>query len=718
MLKRVILISGILIAGANPASGQEQPDRGLGRGAKQAQSRGADEVVVTPDPQADLPRVVESFDFNNVDVLTLVKQISKLTGKKFILNSEVLRKKGITIIAPTQISVQEAYNVFLTVLDSNDLAVVKAGKFLKIIQKKDVSGGVSLYKGDYYPRNDEYITRVIKLKYIDAENLEDILAKGRGGALLTKKDIKMKAFGDTNTLIVTATGSQIAELEEIIALLDVKGFDNQLAVIPVNYADAAKIKDMLENLLFDKDGGKSKKRGSSGVSSGAERYSKIFTDERTNAIIALANEPGVRKIRELVRKLDFVIEGGNNMHVYYMKNARAKDISQTLSNIIGSGKAAKGAEFTNVSITADDGINALVISAKPKEYEAIQEVINMLDVRKGQVLFETITMEISLDDDSSFGISSNYALSPEVPRAVGFDPGVSSQNNIMNFLTNPGALSGLILGFGSNKTVTANIGGTELTIPSLAAFITALEKNSEANILQRPSIITSDNEEAKITVLDKIPVLKGSTITQGLAQQSVDKEEVGLQLTITPHINETSDFIKLDLEQETSNITDKAPRDLAGTTVATSSRKIKTSVVVRDEDTVVIGGLYRDDVSTTYNKVPILGDIPIIGWLFKGKTSRSVKTNLLVFITPHIVRDYEKHSKLTRDALRSRKGFIKQNFGGEDKFKDIVEAIERKNQYNLTEKTGNKPGKKTGEEQEKEYLPESGVKPLTVETQK
>ncbi|HOW16770.1 MAG TPA: hypothetical protein PK443_03575, partial [bacterium] len=343
----------------------------------------------------------------------------------------------------------------------------------------------------------------------------------------------------------------------------------------------------------------------------------------------------------------------------------------------------------------------LVISAKPKQFEALAKVIDSLDRRKGQVLFETITMEVSLNDDTSFGISSNYALSSEVPRAVGFDSGVSSTNNIMNFLTNPAALSGMILGFGSKKTVSVKLSGQTLSIPTLSAFITAIEKNSEANVLQRPSIITSDNEEATIKVLDKIPVVSGTVLsTTGLSQQNIDKVEVGLTLKITPRINEASDFMKLDVEQEVSNITDKAPKDLATTTQATNTRNIKTSVVVRDKDTVVIGGLLSDNLSTTYNKVPVLGDIPLLGWFFKGKTTRASKTNLIVFITPNIIRDYETHSDLSQKILQNRKGFVKQNLGGEDKYGKVINAIENKINEQIDEKN---------------YMPDNGVKTFKID---
>jgi type II secretory pathway component GspD/PulD (secretin) len=271
----------------------------------------------------------------------------------------------------------------------------------------------------------------------------------------------------------------------------------------------------------------------------------------------------------------------------------------------------------------------------------------------------------------------------------------------MNFLTNPAALSGMILGFGSKKTVSVKLSGQTLSIPTLSAFITAIEKNSEANVLQRPSIITSDNEEATIKVLDKIPVVSGTVLsTTGLSQQNIDKVEVGLTLKITPRINEASDFMKLDVEQEVSNITDKAPKDLATTTQATNTRNIKTSVVVRDKDTVVIGGLLSDNLSTTYNKVPVLGDIPLLGWFFKGKTTRASKTNLIVFITPNIIRDYETHSDLSQKILQNRKGFVKQNLGGEDKYGKVINAIENKINEQIDEKN---------------YMPEDGVKTFKID---
>lgn len=688
----------------------------------QTVTKSGKDVIVTPADAGSGAKIVESFDFNNVDILTLTKQISKLTGKRFIVNENLASKKGITIVAPTPISVQEAYNVYLTVLDSNGYAVIKSGEFLKVIEKKDVSSGVTIYKGEYFPRNDEYITRLIKLKNLNATELVNDLigvSTARTSTGFFGKDLKAKALEDTNTILVTGTGSQIASFIEIVELMDVKGYNAQLAVVPVKNADAADIKDIIENLLFKSGSSVTAARRTAltartasqqnEVVRGAERYSSIFVDERTNSIIVLANNAGIRKIRALVGKLDFEMEGGNNIHVYKLKHAKAEDISATLTSVIAGKAAAAAGQKDNllesVKINPDKGSNSLVISAKPKQYEALAKVIQSLDVRKGQVLFETITMEISLTDDSSFGISSNYALSSEVPRAVGFDSGVSSQNNIMNFLTNPAALSGMILGFGSRKTVNVTLNGTTLNIPTLSAFITAIEKNSEANVLQRPSIITSDNEEAQIKVMDKIPVVKGTVIsTSGLSQQNIDNIDVGLSLKITPRINEATDFMKLEIEQEVSNITDKAPKDLATTTQATNSRFIKTNVVVRDQDTVVIGGLLSDDINTTYNKVPVLGDIPLLGWFFKGKTTRANKTNLLVFITPNIIRDYEVHSDLTKKALQNRKGFVKQNFGGEDKYGQIVNAIEKKLELQS----------KTPSMEEKSYMPESGVKTFDI----
>lgn len=718
------------------------------------------DVVVTPEGEKPDKNLVESFDFNNVDIMTLVKQISRLTGKRFIVDETIAsKKKGITIVAPTSISVQEAYDTFLTVLDAHGLAVVKSGPMLKIVDKNTSSSGVSLYKGEYFPRNDEYITKLIKLDHINASDLANTLSGTAVGAKpgtgLIASTVKLKALDDTNTLIVTGTGSQISDIVEMVKILDIKDDASKLAVIPVNNADAGHLKNIVEQILFNQGSSSVASTGvptrrtparfpattgttSSGViTRGAERYSTIYVDDRTNSIIVLANNAGINSVRELVRKLDFKMEGSNGIHIYSLSNARADKLSETLNRIIGTtsgsattastqstGTVASGM-FEGVKITHDGGsvsgagtsgtassggggTNSLIIIAKPKQYEELKPIIASLDKRKGQVLFETITMELSLGDDTSFGISSNYALSSEVPRAVGFDPGVSSSNNIMNFLTNPSALSGMILGFGSKKTVSVTMGGTSMKIPTLSAFITALEKNSEANVLQRPSIITSDNETAVIEVMDKIPNVKGTVVQQGISQQNIEMIDVGLKLEITPTINDNSDFIKLKIKQETSNITDKAPRDLAGTTTATNKRSIDTNVIVRDKDTVVIGGLYRDDLSVTYNKVPILGDIPLLGWFFKGKTTRATKTNLVVFITPNIVRDYETHSKLTLQNLEGRKGFVKTNFTSADKFGAISASVEEKVRSQMSDKD-------LEEFDKSKYMPEDGVKPIGLQ---
>jgi general secretion pathway protein D len=667
--------------------------------------------------------IVESFDMKDVDVLTLTKNISKLTGKKFIISDDKIKKQKVTIVSPTSITVQDAYNAFLTVLDANGYAVLESGPFLKIVEKKDTPGGVALHKGTYYPKNDQYITRVIKLKYINASDIEEELSGSRKNSFLGN-NLKIKALEDTNTLLVTGTGNEISSLEKIISLLDIKGYNFQLAVIPIKNADASKMKEIIENLIFQsEDSGSTSTTRKIGFSrllkksspasskssygKGSERYSKIFSDDRTNSIIVLANKDGINNVKNLVKKLDFRVVGGSNIHVYNLQNAKAENVSKTLNNLIQGSKLKKDTDnlFSEVKVTYDEGVNAIVVSAKPKDYQSIKEIIDKLDVRKGQVLFETVTVELTIDEDSSLGVSSNYAMSPEVPRAVGFDPSISSSNTMMNYLTDPSALSGMILGFGSKEVIDVNLGGETLSVPRLSAFITALEKNSKANVLQRPSIITSDNEEATIKVMDKIPVVKGTVLNQVGSQQNIEEVEVGLLLKITPMINQDAEFIKLNIDQETSNLTDKAPRDLSATTVSTNSREIKTSVLVRDGDTVVIGGLYKDDVSTTQNKVPFLGDIPLIGWLFRGKTERSTKTNLLVFITPHVVKNYETHQQLTLDALEGRKGFIK-NFEKKDKFKGILESIENKNKNQI---------KKAKESKKDTYLPESGIKFLPLQ---
>ena len=654
----------------------------------------------------NFPDLIESFDYPQADITDVIKAISELTGKNFIVDPQVRGK--VSILAPTPITVAEAYRAFLSALAINGLTVVPSGKFLKIKSARNSQrDSIETYSGKYFPNSDQMITRIIKLKYISAADVNKQLR------ILPSKDGEMVPYAPTNSIIISDYGSNIERVENIFKQLDVPGFEEQLQVITIHYAKAKDIANLLDQII-NKGQGSSKSRFGSGVprfrrnrtespsgGSGAESYSLVVADERTNAIIVVGNKAGIAKIRSLIAKLDFKLrpEDQGGVFVYYVRHGEAEQISNVLNGIAAESKKAqkssgKGTTKTKsgsanpldqtagvfggeVQVSAEKNTNSLIITAGRQDYEVVKNILSKIDIARDQVFVKTVIMEMNSTKAQTWGI--DYYTFDRDSNGVGR---IGFRSSPIGSLLNPSADSGAILGFGSGQTFELKAGNLSATVTSLMGLIRFLKGSAGGNVLSTPQIMVLDNEEGEIEVGETVPVnlSRDSSATTGALSTTANREDVTIKLSLTPFISPDTDSVKLKIEQQVKQLspTKVQADELAKSAVATTKRMIKTQIVVNSGDTAVLGGLMSDTEIEDTTKVPILGDIPILGWLFKGKTTEKRKSNLVVFITPQVIRNTVDNAKLLNNKINERISFIQRYMGGRDPHGEIIDKLPRR----------------------------------------
>lgn len=649
----------------------------------------------------NFPETIESFDFPNVEITDVIKAIGELTGKNFIIDPGVRGK--ITIIAPSKITVAEAYKAFLSALAINGFTVVPSGSFLKIKSARNAQrDSIETYSGAYYPNSDQMITRIIHLKHIQAEQVN------RDLRILSSKDGEMSVYTATNSLILSDYGSNIDRVMKIISQLDVPGFEDQIEVIPIKYAKAKDLADLVDKVV--NKGAKSTNTAPGSFSAGVPRFSRstgtsaqqgtsffmAIPEDRTNSIIAMGNRAGIIRLKKLIAQLDFRIRAGESggVYVYYVKNGVAETIAQTLQGVtkdaapkpagggllspigVGAGAIQPTEIFGgDVKITADKSTNALVITASKQDYEMVLNILNKLDIARDQVFVETIIMEMSNSDSNNWGVG--YYKYNEGAGKAGF---VSSGFDLQGLLSPLGG-TGATLGFADGKTVnvTDPITKATIAIPNLVGFINFIKSNTKANILSTPQVLALDNQTAEIEVGDSVPVsLTTTTNAAGQNTFSANFQDATIKLTIKPFISPSSETVRMEVDQKISQATQVTlPKGLQDNSQPLAKRNIKTTLVIKNEDTAVLGGLMKDKETEKVSKVPLLGDLPIIGWLFKGREVTKEKVNLLVFLTPKIIRNPADQKAVVDRKLDDRLKYIKSQ-GGKDPYGETVDRIGKK----------------------------------------
>lgn len=572
------------------------------------------------------------LNFNEVDISTMVKFISDLTGKNFILDDRV--KGKISVYSPSKLSIEEAYNVFTSVLELKGFTVVESGRVAKIVPSASArqSGFKLLPQGEQAPVNENYVAQVTKLEYITPQEAVTFLQP------MISKDGHISAFGPGNLILMVDSSINIRKLHGILQTIDTERTREGLEIIYLKNASAENAATTVRQWLSGSDGkpGQPAAPGSSSIS--------VNADQRLNALLIFGNETIKKAIRELVLKLDVAPpEASSKVNVYYLENTDATEMAKVLDSIVKGisaqatpqpGAAAPQAsafDSGKVTITPDKASNSLVIMASPNDYNNLIQVIKKLDRRSKQVFVQAMIAEISLDKSHELGVQLG---------AIG--GGQPSNNLTVAGMFDPlGSLTtiGSILASGGTLTPVVNASAVNVT-----AVLKALDKNGLLNILSTPNILTSDNKEAEINVGENVPFQGSSTQSTIGTTTSVERKDVGIILKIKPQISE-GDYIRMEINQEISQV--KAGKGQA-IDLVTTKRSAKTNVVVKNRDTVVIGGLIQDSEEDVINKVPILGDIPLLGWLFKSTSKVRKKTNLVLLLTPYIIKDAADLAEMTQ----------------------------------------------------------------------
>lgn len=678
----------------NPGSAGETVSAGGGPPGGVISGKRFQSIRVDDETGEGSKEIVTDFNFPDADIMDIAKTLGKLTGKNFILDKEV--KGRITIISNGPITVGDAWKAFLTALDINNFALIPSGKYIRIARQRDARDKqLRTYTGESSPDSDALITRVFPLKYIDAEEV------ARTFRSFMPANSRIIPYEQTNTVIVTDTGSNIAKLNKMLEILDVEGYDVGIEVIPVKVASASELSKLIDTLIPGAGGGPGAPPGAprfGGTGRFSARRTKeggvintIIADERTNALIINANSKGVEQVRELVAKLDQKVPvqtGGGKVHVKYLQFADAEQIANTLNNIAsstgggaprppssigGGGTGVNPVSATlfegSIKIAPDKSTNSLVITASPADFVVVERVVNRLDIPRDEVYVEVVILEVALNKDFKF--SSNIAA-PNAGIAL------TPNTDLLDFVLNPIGTGGGVIGFKGPGETTIKVGGVDQKVPGVLGMIKAIQTNAKANVLATPQIIALDNTEANFESTENLPVPQTAAVPGAGVTTTVGKEPVTLSIKITPQINKITNFVKLKVIAKIGDVVDrKLPDAVAALARATLNRTADTTVIVGDGDTVVIGGLIRDKQVETVSKIPLLGDIPLLGWLFRARSSSSEKTNLMIFLTPHIVRQYEKVRAILDRKLKERDEYIESNAGGDDPLRKQRDEIIR-----------------------------------------
>jgi general secretion pathway protein D len=604
-----------------------------------------------------------TIDFDNVDIGVLVKFVSELTGKNFIIDDKV--KGKVTVISPKKIPVEDVYKVFLSVLEVNGFTVVPSGDMTKIIpasfaREKSLE---TRTKNEPGSPDDRMITQIVSLERANPDEVKRILDP------IISKSSSVLSYPPAGMLVITDYLSNIKRLLEIISALDVEGAGDQISYIPLQNASASEVVKSLTTIF--------QQRQSKAISI------KVVADSRTNSIIILASVSETESVRKLVAMMDKdVPRGDSNIQVFNLQNSIAEDMAKVLNSIKDSGTSASATAGTagaqkvttpviskNVQVVADKATNTLVIMAEREDYKVLENIIKQLDVPRPMVYIEALIMEVNANKDFKLGVDwTGISDTGQVGfKGSGSAAFASSGNGLMPSLTTSNGVTSLSLPSGFSMGVVGagiTIGG--IVFPTIGAVVQAYKTDNEVSILSTPQIMTLDNEEAEINVGSNVPYLTRqdtTSTTNSINYNSYEYKDVGVILNITPHINQEN-FIRLKISQQVTKVTSTGSNDNVSMPT-TLKRTAKTTVVVKDNETVVIGGLVGDSTEDTTTRVPLFGDIPLLGWLFKAKTVTREKTNLYVFLTPHIVRTQKDAGKIyeeKKDSMGSvTEGVIKLN---------------------------------------------------------
>jgi general secretion pathway protein D len=574
---------------------------------------------------------VWKINLKNADIREFVSQVSTITGKSFIVDPRV--KGDVTVISSTSMDRRGIYELFLSVLQVHGFAAVQSGNVTKIVQT--VLAKQSPNPGDFRDdiRSEEIITRVAPVTNIPSEEIVKVLRP------LIPQYGQIAALSEPNVVIISDHADNINRLVEIINRVDVAD-SLEVSVVDLKEAWVEDIITLLEQLAPEQIGKSAK---------GPNRVS-IVASERTNSLVIKGERYTVARVKQLVAQLDVPANRSGTIKVVRLAHSDATKMAEILNSLVKERKSGDNAGMVEVSVQADEAINALVIRADPANMIDIMDIIDSLDVRRMQVLIEAAIVEVTADFSRQLGSELAVGAAGTSTTPLGLTAPSGTLAQILQGLAitgQPAAPSSL----GESPLIAG--GRIDATGTSFAFIIKALAANGDVNLLSTPSITTMDNEEAKIVVGQNVPFRTGSTITgsQGTTNPftTIQREDVGLTLEVTPHIN-SDNLVRLLIHQEVSEV-DASSLSVIGSQAAadliTNKRTIDTTILVEDNEVIILGGLIRDKETQAESRVPLLGSIPGLGMLFRNRTTSTEKQNLMVFLRPTVLSNQQDIAEAT-----------------------------------------------------------------------
>jgi len=626
-----------------------------------------------------------TLNFVNADIESVAAAIGKMTNRNFLIDPRV--KGTVNLVSARPVPASAVYGIFLSALRLQGFAAVESGGITKILPEAEAKLHVSGAGSRGSAGGDRMQTQVYTLKFTSASQLMPVLRP------IISPNNTIAAFAGTNSLVITDYGENLRRIERIIEAIDRPG-GGEPVVIPLRYAAAADVIQTLTKVMSDSI------VATPGQAGAIELSLRVYlaSDTRTNSIVVRSENPArTALVRSMVEQLDVRTGTAANVHVVYLKNAEATRVAETLRAILtgesaaapapaqaagAAGAAGAAAQATSAlarsaqasaqgggAVQADPASNALLISAPDSMFVHIKAIIDKLDVRRAQVYVEALIVEILAERAAEFGIQWQSVGDVTSNQTRGFGgtnfSGTGTGANIIDASVNLGTLGpGLNVGVVKGQVTIPGIG----TVTNIAALARALETDANANVLSTPNILTLDNEEARIIVGQNVPFITGQYAQTGSSTtatpfQTIERKDVGLTLRVKPQISEGG-TVRLQIFQEVSSVQDQA--NPAG--IITNKRSIESTVLVDDGQIIALGGLVRDSTSDGVEKVPLLGDIPFIGYLFRYDTRKLSKVNLMVFLRPVVLRDSAAYSGFTAERYRLM-------LGEQEKFKPPAHPI-------------------------------------------
>ncbi len=624
-----------------------------------------------------------TLDFQNVELVDMISTISELTGKNFVYDEAVRGK--VSILSPKPVTIDEAYKLFSTVLNVKGFTIIPSGEVNKIVPIRNAKEA-NLPLSDSRGLGEQFITQMIELKHLDAAIVVKTILQP-----LIPKTSHVVAHTPTNTVIITDSAANIRRLKRILDSLDRSWDGETMEILQLQFSNAEEIAAVVMQILegsVTAQATRGKARQTGMVRK--KTLGQVIPYVRTNKLMLLGDKKFIADVKGIVARIDEKADLNRiGVHVYYLEHAEAEGLAETLNRILTGNKqpakSKKGQQstprevFGEISITADTPTNSLIVNATAEDYEGVKGLIAQLDIKRKQVFVEALILELTMDallelgaslqggadvnnDSITFGTSNlnsgSVGLSDLSPS--------STSGTTPNLLTQ--AVSGILLGGMFNPISTVGPDGSIITVPALSALIRLSETDTDVNVLSAPRLLTSDNEEAEIVVGANVPIITSkSKDNDGNPINSVERQDVALTLRFTPQITE-GNLVRLKIYQEISNVapTNQTVGNVNEVGPTFNKRLLRNTIVARDGKTVVLGGLFRTDRQEINSKVPLLGDIPLLGYLFRSKSENEKKTSLLIFITPKIIRNSDDLENITNENRASLDLFNSE--GGSDSY--------------------------------------------------